>query len=64
MAKRYGARLVGSSYNEPLITSEWAVAVFKEAQKAGLRCVYISNGNLTKEVLAYLRPHLIGYKID
>jgi len=64
LAKRYGAKLVGSSYNEPLITSEWAVAVFKEAQKAGLRCVYISNGNLTKEVLEYLRPHLVGYKID
>ena len=25
-----------STYNEPLITSEWAVAVFKEARRAGL----------------------------
>ncbi len=61
---RMGAKLVGSSYNEPLITSEWAVAVFKEAQKHGLGCVYISNGNVTREALAYIRPHLIGYKID
>ena len=62
--KRAGARLVGSSYNEPLITSEWAVAVFKEATKQGLKCVYISNGNVTREVLEYIRPHTVGYKID
>ncbi|WP_448594334.1 radical SAM protein [Thermoflexus hugenholtzii] len=64
LAKRYGAQLVGSSYNEPLITSEWAVAIFKEAVAQGLRCVYVSNGNLTREVLEYLRPYLVGYKID
>jgi pyruvate formate lyase activating enzyme len=63
-AKRQGATLVGSSYNEPLITSEWAAEVFKVARRAGLQCVYISNGNLTPEVLQYIRPHLIGYKID
>ena len=28
----HGARVVTSTYNEPLITSEWAVDVFKEAQ--------------------------------
>ncbi len=27
-----GARVLVSTYNEPLITSEWAVAVFKEAK--------------------------------
>src|SRR3990172_10511888 len=27
LGRRQGAKLVGSSYNEPLITSEWAVAV-------------------------------------
>jgi pyruvate formate lyase activating enzyme len=59
-----GASVVGSSYNEPLITSEWAVAVFKEAQKAGLKCVYVSNGNATPEVLDYLGPYLNGFKID
>src|SRR5512141_1003534 len=37
LGKRYGAKLVGSSYNEPLITSEWAVEVFKVARLNGLR---------------------------
>lgn len=61
---RMGAEVVASSYNEPLITSEWAVSVFKEAVAAGLKCVYVSNGNATPEVLEYLRPYLSALKID
>lgn len=61
---RAGAQVVGSSYNEPLITSEWARSVFERAKQAGLLCVYISNGNATQEVLEYLKPHVVGYKID
>lgn len=63
-ARSSGASMVASSYNEPLITSEWAVAIFRLAQQAGLKCVYVSNGNATPEVLQYLRPYLTGYKID
>src|ERR671921_2876996 len=37
MAKAYGAQMVGSSYNEPLITAEWAVEVFQKARPAGFR---------------------------
>lgn len=63
-ALRTGARIIASSYNEPLITSEWSVEIFKKATQVGLRCVYISNGNATPEVLEYLRPYLSAYKID
>jgi pyruvate formate lyase activating enzyme len=63
-ARRSGCDLVASSYNEPLITSEWAVAIFKRSKEAGMQCVYVSNGNATPEVLDYLRPYLVGYKID
>jgi pyruvate formate lyase activating enzyme len=63
-ALQMGAQVVASSYNEPLITSEWAVAVFKEARKAGLLCAYVSNGNATPEALEYLRPYLSAYKVD
>lgn len=63
-ALRSGARAVVSSYNEPLITSEWAVAIFKQAKQAGLLCGYVSNGNTTPEVLDYLHPYLDAYKID
>ncbi len=64
LARRHGAQLIGSSYNEPLITSEWAVAIFREAKIAGLRTCYISNGNATREVLQHLRPWTDCYKID
>ena len=62
--RRLGARLVVSSYNEPLITAEWAVAVFQEAKAAGLPCAFVSNGNATAEALDFLRPWLVAYKID
>jgi pyruvate formate lyase activating enzyme len=62
--RRAGAEVIASSYNEPLITSEWAVGVFKLAVQAGMKCVYVSNGNGTPEVLDYLRPYLAGYKVD
>jgi pyruvate formate lyase activating enzyme len=64
MAKAYGASLVGSSYNEPLITAEWAVEVFRRAKPEGFKTAFISNGNATPQVLDYLRPWTDCYKID
>jgi pyruvate formate lyase activating enzyme len=59
-----GAKVVVSTYNEPLITSEWAIAVFKEAKSAGLLTAFVSNGNGTPQVLEYIRPWLDFYKVD
>ncbi len=59
-----GARVLVSTYNEPLITAEWAVAIFKEARAAGLRTAFVSNGNATPQVLDYLVPWLDYYKVD
>jgi pyruvate formate lyase activating enzyme len=64
MALAQGARILTSTYNEPLITSEWGVEVFKVGKKAGLVCSYVSNGNATPEVLDYLKPHVALYKVD
>src|SRR5262249_28113372 len=64
VARKQNAKLVVSSYNEPLITAEWAVAVFREATAAGIKCAFVSNGNATPEVLDYLRPWLVSYKVD
>src|SRR5467141_2359528 len=63
-AIRLGGRVLVSTYNEPLITSEWAVAVFKEARAAGLMTGFVSNGNGTPQVLEYLRPCVDLYKVD
>jgi pyruvate formate lyase activating enzyme len=63
-ALRLRARAIVSTYNEPLITSEWAVAVFKAARSAGLVTAYVSNGNGTPQVLEYLQPWIDLYKVD
>jgi len=56
--------IITSTYNEPLITTEWATEIFKLAKPYGIRCSYVSNGNATPEVLEYLQPYLDFCKID
>lgn len=63
-AVRLGAATLTSTYNEPLVTAEWAVAVFREAKARGLRTAFVSNGNATPEVLDALRPWVDFYKVD
>lgn len=64
LAVDQGAPVIASTYNEPLITSEWAVEVFQASRQQGLRNAYISNGNGTPEVLAFLKPWVDFYKVD
>jgi len=58
------APVITSTYNEPLITSEWAVEVFRLARMYNIKCSYVSNGNGTPEVIEYIRPYVELYKID
>ncbi|MDP3920665.1 MAG: radical SAM protein [Candidatus Omnitrophota bacterium] len=64
IARERDCQVVTSTYNEPLITSEWAVEIFREAKKAGLVTSYVSNGNGTPEVLDYIQPWVDLYKVD
>ena len=64
LAQRNDARTIVSTYNEPLITSEWAVEVFQEARKRGIRTAFVSNGHGTPEVIEYISPWIDFYKID
>ncbi len=64
IASDNGVPAVVSTYNEPLITSEWAVEIFKLARTHGIACGYVSNGHGTPEVLKFLRPHMQLLKID
>jgi pyruvate formate lyase activating enzyme len=47
-----------------LISTEWAVAIFRQARAAGLATGYVTNGNATPEALDYLRPWLDIIKVD
>ena len=64
LALQQGSKVVVSTYNEPLITSEWAVEVFQEAKTKGLGTAYVSNGHGTPQVLEYLRTWVDLFNID
>lgn len=59
-----GAEAIASSYNEPLITAEWAAEVFQQAKKRGLKTAMVSNGFATPETLTFIRPWLDALKVD
>ncbi len=63
-ASRLGAPVVTSTYNEPLVTSEWAAKVFKLAKAQGMMTAYVSNGFASEEALAYLDPWLDAMNVD
>ena len=56
--------ILTSTYNEPLITSEWAAEIFKMAKQHNLITSFVSNGNGTAEAIEFLYPYLDLYKID
>jgi len=64
LAHEHKAKVVTSTYNEPLITSEWGVEIFKIARRYNLKTSYVSNGNATPEVLGYLQPWVDFFKVD
>jgi pyruvate formate lyase activating enzyme len=63
-ASRTDARVIVSSYNEPLITAEWSRAIFQHAKDAGFVTGFVSNGNATREALDYIEPYTDCYKVD
>jgi pyruvate formate lyase activating enzyme len=63
-ARFYNSKIITSTYNEPLITSEWAKEIFSEAKKFNIQGAYVSNGNASVEVLDYLKPFVKYFKVD
>jgi pyruvate formate lyase activating enzyme len=64
LAARDGAASVVSTYNEPLITAEWASEIFTHARQASMATGMVSNGHGTRAVLNFLRPNLDFFKVD
>ena len=64
LALVYKSPVIASTYNEPLITSEWAAEIFKIAKPYGIRGAYVSNGNATPKVIDYIKPYVDLYKVD
>jgi pyruvate formate lyase activating enzyme len=63
-ARQCQCDVITSTFNEPLITSEWAIEIFKIAHQNHLITSYVSNGNATPEVLRFIRPWVDLYKVD
>lgn len=64
MAVEQRVPVIVSTYNEPLITADWAMEIFKLARAEGIVCGFVSNGNATPEVLEFIRPYVDLYKVD
>ena len=64
LALRRGAPVISSTYNEPLITSEWSWEVFRLAKRNGLLTCYVSNGFASPRVLEYLDDCLDAMNVD
>jgi pyruvate formate lyase activating enzyme len=64
LAQSHGCRIVASTYNEPLITSEWAMDIFQLAKGCGMKTTYVSNGFASPQVLDYLDPWMDAMNVD
>jgi pyruvate formate lyase activating enzyme len=63
-AVEHGCGVITSTYNEPLITAEWAHDIFVLAKRRGLVTSFVSNGHATPEVIDHLAPVLDAWKVD
>jgi pyruvate formate lyase activating enzyme len=63
-AREKQCQVIVSAFNEPMITAEWAYAVFAEAHRHGLATAVVSDGNTTPEALRLLRPVTDVFRVD
>ena|GEM_PF-6334 len=62
--RRQGAQIIASTYNEPLITSEWGRDIFALGREAGMLTCYVSNGFASPQVIDWLDPWLDAMNVD
>ncbi len=64
-AVRYGCQGTSISFNEPTLSLEWALDVFRLARQAGLYNTFVTNGYMTDEALTLLvEAGLDGMNVD
>ncbi len=59
-----GCRSISYTYTEPTIFYEYAYDTAVLAHAAGLKNVFVTNGYITPEALAHIRPYLDAANID
>lgn len=63
-AVRAGCAVVCAAYNEPMLTAEWAYAVFEVARARGLVTALVTDGHSTPEALEFMRPVTDVFRVD
>jgi len=63
-AKDSGSRGIAFTYNEPIVSIEYAIDTFKLARKEGLFTTYVTNGYINPEPARELAKHLDSANVD
>lgn len=64
LAKQNNCEAIAYTYTEPTIYFEFAFETMKLARDAGLRNIFVTNGYMSKEAIALLKPYLDAANVD
>ncbi|MDO5846925.1 MAG: AmmeMemoRadiSam system radical SAM enzyme [Methanocorpusculum sp.] len=64
LAKDNGVQSISYTYNEPSVFYEFMYDVSREAKKAGLKTVMVTNGYLSEDALSEIAPYMDAVRID
>lgn len=64
ICKNKGTKFIAFTYNEPTIWFEYNVAIARLAKQNGIKCVYVSNGFMSREAREILKDLIDGINID
>jgi len=59
-----GAKSIAFTYNEPTIWLEYVLEVMKQAKKAHLFNIWVTNGYATKKTIDLIAPYLDAWRVD
>jgi len=63
-ARRNNCESIAYTYTEPTIFFEYAYDIAKLASRGGIKNVFVTNGYITEEALAEIKPYLDAANID
>ena len=63
-AIRNGCPSISYTYTEPTLMGDWAIETMKLAHKSGLKNIWVSNGYMSKKLLADILLYLDAINID
>jgi len=64
LAKQYRCRSISYTYTEPTIYFEYAYDIACQANREGIKNIFVTNGYMTEEALEKIRPYLDAANVD